>query len=89
MVLISMTVVSTIRIIGILLTGALMIIPVLSSLQLGLSFKRTLLLSIFFSIIVVIIGLISSFYLDLASGGIIVVVALILFLGIVVYQKIR
>lgn len=89
MILVALAVASTIRIIGILLTGALMVIPVISAMQFGLSFKKTLLLSIAFSLLVVIFGLFLSYYLDLASGGVIVVLALMLFIISVVYNKLR
>lgn len=89
MILVALTVTSTIRIVGILLTGALMVIPVISAIQFELSFKRTLFLSIAFSILVVIFGLFLSYYLDLASGGVIVVLALMLFALSVIYKKLR
>lgn len=66
-------------IVGILLIGALMVIPVITAMQFGRSFKQTLLLSIVFSILSVISGLFVSFYWNLASGGTIVIIALILF----------
>ena len=67
------------RIVGVLLIGALMVIPATTAMQFALSFKKTLLLSIFFSLISVITGLLTSFYLGLASGGTIVMVSLLLF----------
>lgn len=69
----------SIRIVGVLLIGALMVIPVISAMQYGQGFRTTLILSAFFSLIAVIAGLFISFYLDLASGGAIVLVALALF----------
>jgi zinc transport system permease protein len=68
------------RIVGVLLIGALMVIPVIAAIQFERSFLQTLLLSIAFSLSSVFSGLFLSFYLDLASGGTIVVVALGIFL---------
>lgn len=70
----------SIRIVGVLLIGALMVIPVISAMQYGKGFRTTLLLSVLFSLVSVISGLFVSYYLGLASGGTIVVIALAIFL---------
>jgi zinc transport system permease protein len=75
----SLTVSIGIQVVGILLIGALMTIPVTTALQYKLSFKSTMLLSTVFSLASVWIGLYISYYLNLASGGTIVVVNLIFF----------
>lgn len=69
------------RVVGILLTSALMVIPVLTAFQFGKGFKKTMALAIGFSVFSVVVGLFSSYYFDLASGGTIVLVALALFAG--------
>lgn len=69
------------RIVGILLTSALMIIPVLTAMLWTKSFKSTLFLSIFFSVLSVFIGLFASYYLNLSAGGTIVEVTLFFFAG--------
>lgn len=68
------------RIVGTLLIGALMVIPVVTALQMRMSFRNTFLYSILFSVLSTVIGLFVSFYLDLSSGGTIVLVALGFFL---------
>jgi zinc transport system permease protein len=78
-ILAALAVTLSIRIVGVLLIGALMVIPVITAIQYGKSFYQTVMLSILFSLISVIAGLFISFYLDLASGGTIVVLALIIF----------
>lgn len=70
----------SIRIVGVLLIGALMVIPVTAAMQYGRSFRATLFISIAFSLSSVIVGLFSSYYLDIASGGAIVLAALAIFL---------
>ncbi|PIQ77654.1 metal ABC transporter permease [Candidatus Peregrinibacteria bacterium CG11_big_fil_rev_8_21_14_0_20_46_8] len=80
-VLAAVTISLAMRIVGVLLIGALMVIPVITAMQYGLSFKRTLSLAVGFSLFSVIGGLFSSYYLDIASGGSIVVLSLILFLA--------
>jgi zinc transport system permease protein len=79
-VLAAITVALSIRIVGALLIGALMIIPVLSAMRFGRSFKQSIVLAIFFSLLAVLLGLFISFYIGLPSGGTIVIVALGIFL---------
>lgn len=79
-VLAAVTIALSMRIVGILLIGALMVIPVVSAKQFSLSFRNTIFLSIAFSFVSVASGLILSYYLDLASGGTVVLVALFIFL---------
>jgi zinc transport system permease protein len=69
----AITVSIAMRIVGILLVSSLMVLPVAIALQVGTSFKKTLLISIGISIFSVIFGLITSFILDLAPGGTIVI----------------
>lgn len=66
----------SIKIVGSLLIGALMIIPMVSALRYRLGFMLTTLLAIGFSVVSVIIGLTLSYYLSLPSGATIVLVVL-------------
>ncbi len=70
----------SLRIVGTLLIGALMVIPVVAALQWKLSFQKTFALSLLFSFISTLIGLFLSFYLNLSSGGTIVLTALAFFI---------
>jgi len=79
-VLAAITVSLSIRIVGILLIGALMVIPVVTAIQLAKSFKQVLVIATGISLISVIAGLFLSYNFDLASGGTIVIVALVFFL---------
>jgi zinc transport system permease protein len=79
-VLAAMTVALSIRIVGALLVGALMIIPVLSAIRFGQSFRQSIVIAVTFSLVSVILGLFLSFYIGLPSGGTIVIVALGIFL---------
>jgi zinc transport system permease protein len=79
MILTALTVSISMRVVGILLIGALMVIPVVTAMQLRQSFLKTILWSIFYSLTSVGIGLFMSYYFNLASGGAIVVTALALF----------
>ncbi len=67
------------RVVGVLLIGALMVVPVLAATRLGLSFKATAVMSVIISLFSVLTGLVLSYYYDLAAGGSIVLVAIGIF----------
>jgi zinc transport system permease protein len=79
-VLAALTVSLAIKIVGALLIGALMVIPVITSIQFKLGFGQTILTAIFISLFSVVSGLFISYHLGWASGGTIVITALIIFL---------
>ncbi|OHA82261.1 MAG: metal ABC transporter permease [Candidatus Yonathbacteria bacterium RIFCSPHIGHO2_01_FULL_51_10] len=87
MVLAAVTVSLSIRVVGVLLIGALMVIPVISAMQFGRGFRDTLLGAIILSVSAVVLGLFGSYYLDIPSGGAIVATALVLFLGSLISGK--
>lgn len=80
MIIISITVSLSMRIVGGLLIASLISIPVATALQLARSFKETIYLSIMTGVLSVNTGLFSSFYLDLAPGGTIIIINIIFFL---------
>ncbi|MBI4991406.1 metal ABC transporter permease [Candidatus Gottesmanbacteria bacterium] len=86
-ILTAVTVSLSMRIVGALLIGALMVIPVVAAMQLRKSFKQTVLFAIMFGLISVISGLFISYYLNLAAGGTIVVLALALFGVTIILNK--
>lgn len=83
----AVTVALAMRIVGVLLIGALMVIPVITAMQFGRGFRATIITSILFSAAAIFIGLFASYYLDLASGGTIVMVSILLFLPSLVVRK--
>ncbi len=83
----ALTVAISMPIIGILLISALIVIPVVSALQLKLGFSQTIILAEVFSVFSVIAGIISSFYLNLPTGGTIVLVCLLIFIGIYIFNR--
>ncbi len=80
MIIVSITVALSIRVVGALLISSLITIPVAIGMQVGSSFARTLLASIFASLISVNLGLVFSFYFDLAPGGTIILLSVLLLL---------
>ena len=77
----------SIRIIGVLLVSSLMIVPVLTALQFKQNFKSTLVIAVIISVISVWTGLLLSYYQNLATGGTIAVVNLVVFGLVFVWQK--
>lgn len=86
-ILAAITISISIPIIGVLLISALLIIPVLTALQLKKSFVPTIIIAQFLSIISVVLGIIISFYFNLAPGGTIVLINLAFFLLISFYER--
>jgi len=79
-VLSAVTVALSMRIVGILLIGALMVLPISTALLYKENFLKTVVIAIIFSIVSVISGLFISFYLAISSGAAIVLVALSFFI---------
>ncbi|MFZ2681560.1 MAG: metal ABC transporter permease [Patescibacteria group bacterium] len=75
----AMTVAVGMRVVGVLLMGALMVIPVLAAMRLGLSFKATSVVAVIISLVSVVTGLLLSYTYDIAAGGAIVLVAIGIF----------
>jgi zinc transport system permease protein len=75
----AVTVVVGMRVVGVLLVAALMVVPVATALQVATSFRGCLRLAIAFGLLSVWSGLAASFYFDLAPGATIVLAALGLF----------
>lgn len=78
-VLTAVVVVMAIRIVGIILISSFLIIPPAAALQISRSFKETLILSSLFSLVSIVVGLMLSYWFDLASGGAVVMVSIFLF----------
>ncbi|MFP6568882.1 MAG: metal ABC transporter permease [Dehalococcoidia bacterium] len=66
------TVTASMQVVGVLMVGALIVIPALAALRLARGFRTALILSISFGLLSVWIGLIVAFYGDIAAGGSIV-----------------
>ncbi len=88
-VLAAVTVSLSLRIVGILLIGALMIIPVIAAMQFETSFRKTLIIAVGISLFSVISGLYTAYYLALSSGGTIVLIAIGFFLLSAVCKRLR
>lgn len=77
----------SIRVVGSLLIGALMIIPTVSALQFRVGLAKTSILALIFSIFSVVCGMTLSYYFSLPSGATIVMVILSIFVVSLVYNR--
>lgn len=75
----ALTVALSMRIVGLLLVSAMMVIPVACALQTAKCFRATIYQSIAYGLATVCLGLISSYYFNLAPGGTVVVTGSLLF----------
>ncbi len=77
----------SIRVVGSLLIGALMVIPTVAALQYRVGFKNTMLISLFFALFSVIFGMSLSYYFSLPSGATIVLSVIVVFIISLIINK--
>ncbi len=82
----AITISLSIPIVGVLLIAALIVIPVVAALQLRKSFIYTIIYSEVISLFSVISGIFASFYLNLSTGGTIVLIMLAIFILIFLFK---
>jgi zinc transport system permease protein len=88
-IMVALVISASMRVVGILLVSALMTLPVATSLRFAKGFKQTISYSILFGEVSVIGGLFLSYYLDLAPGGTIVMIAVVLLVGAILIEKMK
>ncbi len=86
-VLSAVTVVTSMRLVGILLISALVVIPNISAMVFGKGFKQTVGISMSISVVSVVVGILLSYYYNIAPSGIIVMVAVAILMGIVLARS--
>lgn len=87
-VLTALVIAASIRIVGVLLVSALMTLPVASAMRIASSFKQLIFYAIIFAEVSVIVGLISGYYLSIPPGGTIVLIAIIILLICLTFDKV-
>jgi len=85
----AMTVVVSMRVIGLLLISALMILPIASAQLVARSFRQTVLLGVLIGVLVSVFGVSLSYYSDTPSGGTIVLLAIAVFVLFSVLEAAR
>jgi zinc transport system permease protein len=87
-VMVALVIAASMRIVGILLVSSLMTLPVAASIRIAKGFKQTIFISVIFGEVSVLGGLFASYYLDLAPGGTIVMIAVVILVATILYKKI-
>lgn len=83
----AVTVSLAMRVVGALLIGALMVIPVVSAQLIARSFKQSICLAVGIAVGCVVVGLGLAYYLSLPAGGAIVLLSLGVFAGVSVLKR--
>jgi zinc transport system permease protein len=88
-ILVALTIALSIKVVGVILVVALLVLPGLSALQLNLSFKGTTLAAIGLGALSMITGISFSAIYDVATSGVIVFTATAIFLFIAIYKRLQ
>jgi zinc transport system permease protein len=86
-VLVACAISVSIRIVGVLVLSSMIALPVATAMQLGKGFKLTLIFSIVFSVIDIMLGLFISYYLNVAPGGFTALVSVAVLVLVLVLKK--
>lgn len=86
-VLAAVTVVTSMRLVGILLISALIVIPNISAMMFGKGFRQTVGISMLISAVSVVSGILLSYHYNLAPSGIIVIVAVCILVGVLLARS--
>jgi len=86
-ILTAVTVVLGMKVVGLLLVSALLVIPSAAGLQLASSFKKAIILASGIAVLSVIFGLVFAFYLDFPASGTIVLLSALFFLFSIILKK--
>lgn len=86
-ILVSATISMSIQVMGILVISSIMVVPVATAMQLQKNFKHTLICSIIFGLIDIMLGLILSYYLNSAPGGTIALTSVFTLLITIVLKR--
>ncbi|MDW7614524.1 metal ABC transporter permease [Peribacillus simplex] len=86
-VMVALVIAASMKIIGILLVSSLMTLPVAASLRFAKGFKQMIVFSVIFGEVSVIGGLFLSYNLDLAPGGTIVIIAVLILILSILFDK--
>lgn len=87
--LVGATISMSIMIMGLLVISSIIVVPVATAMQLELNFKKTMIFSIFFGFIDIMVGLVSSYYINSAPGGTIAITSIIVLIIVLIFKKIR
>jgi len=88
-VIAGITVVSSMQLVGILLTSSLIVIPNVTAMLFSRGFKQTAILSMIFAVFSAVVGILTSYIFNIAPGGMIVLISILLFAGSLGMKSLR
>ncbi|MFZ0253657.1 MAG: metal ABC transporter permease [Nitrososphaeraceae archaeon] len=88
-VLASITIIASIRLVGVLLISSLIVIPNITALLLGKGFKKTIFISCAISVFSVVFGIVASYYVNLVPSGTIVLTMVSMFIVTIIVKNMR
>lgn len=88
-ILVAATISVSIRIMGIMVISSMIALPVASALQLEKGFRTTMLMSILFGFIDIILGLVFSVIIDCAPGGTIALMSIAVLITVILFKRIK
>lgn len=88
-VLASIVVITSIRLVGVLLISSLIVIPNITAMVFGKGFKKTAMISVSIGILSVLTGIVISYVMNLAPGGTIVLVSVTVFLAAIITRDLN
>lgn len=84
----SLAVISSLRLVGVLLISSIIVIPNITAMMFGKGFKKTALISIVIAVSSVLLGIVVSYITNLAPGGTIVLLTIFILLGTIAAKSI-
>jgi len=81
-VLTGATITVSMRVVGVLLVGALIVVPVLVSLRITKGLTLTVVVSSLVGVFVAVVGMVIAYYADIAPGGTVVLTAITLLIAV-------
>jgi zinc transport system permease protein len=89
MALTSIIVILAIRLVGVLLVSSLIVLPNIAGMMLGKGFRYTLIASPCIAVVAVVTGIVSSYYLNIAASGMIVITNMLITLCMLAYKSFK
>lgn len=87
--LVAATIAVSIKIVGVLVLSSMIALPVAAALQLQTGFKKTVVFSVCFGIIDIMLGLIGSYYLNAAPGGFTALISVAVLITVLIIKRLH
>jgi zinc transport system permease protein len=85
----ALTVVLAMRVVGIMLISALLVLPAVTALQIGKGFRTTIVIAGAIGVVSVVLGIFISFLADIPTGATIVLLSFAIFLAAFIWKNVK